>query len=94
MHKPAALGFLVIAMLVAFFSSCASNHRSSVRQSISQSMQQLESGNFQKAIDSYDSASERYPQDKNLAASYAAAIEEIKRVGDSAMERGNFKRAE
>jgi len=94
MQKNAALGFLVMAMLVAIFSSCASNHRSSVRQSISQSMQQMESGNFQEAIDSYNSASESYPQDKNLAASYTAAIEEIKRVGDSAMERGNFKRAE
>ncbi len=57
-------------------------------------MQHLEAGDFQKAIDTYRSALGRNPGDKNLAASFAAAVEEIKRVGDSAMGRKDYSRAE
>ncbi len=57
-------------------------------------MQELEAGDFQKAIDTYRSASEKRPEDKNLIASFRAAVEEIKRVGDNAMAQKNYAQAE
>ncbi len=94
MPKAAKKRLFLAVLTLGLLASCAHNGRSPRQQPIPRAMQQLEAGDFQEAIDSYRSALERNPEDKNLAASFAAAVEEIKRVGDNALGRRNYSHAE
>ncbi len=92
LHTKAAILPLLAISLFSF--SCARSNQAAVQQTIAGSRVQLESGDFQEALDSYKAASQKYPRDESLAAGYAEAVEEIKGAADSALEKGNLGLAE
>ena len=92
LHTKSVIPPLLAIALISY--SCARSNQAAVQQTIAGSRVQVESGDFQEALDSYKAASQKYPRDESLAAGYAAAVEEIKRSADSALEKGNLGLAE
>ncbi len=92
LHPQAVILPLLAISLISF--SCARSNQAALQQTIAGSRVQVESGDFQEALDSYKAASQKYPRDESLAAGYAAAVEEIKRSADSALDKGNLGLAE
>jgi len=63
-------------------------------QIIDQSQQHLVGGDFQKAIDSYNSALEKYPDEKVLLDNYIMTVERVKQLADEALDAKVFILAE
>jgi len=58
-----------------------------------QAQMEIRAGEFQKAIDVHREIYQKYPQDPRIRSSYITAIESIKRLGDQAFERNDFRSA-
>jgi tetratricopeptide (TPR) repeat protein len=58
------------------------------------SQQELMAGDFQKALDTYQSAYQKCPKDPEMLESYIKTIEYIKAHGDEAFDRKNFVQAQ
>lgn len=56
--------------------------------------QELRSGDFQKALDTYQLAYKKYPKDSEMLKNYIETIESMKAQGDEAFGRGNFAQAQ
>ena len=59
-----------------------------------ESHQELMAGDFQKALDTYQSAYQKCPKDPEMLESYIKTIEYIKAHGDEAFDRENFDEAQ
>jgi tetratricopeptide (TPR) repeat protein len=62
----------------------------SVRSTLDEAHRSLITGDFQKALDAYQSAHEKDPKDREILSSYIQAIESIKTSGDEAFNRKDF----
>jgi len=78
------------ALLVA---ACSTAGTSLAKRVSMESRQSLAAGDFQKAIDAYQEAFKRNPRDKELTASYARTLEEVRRTADGALGRQDYERA-
>ena len=56
--------------------------------------QELRSGDFQKALDTYQLAYKKYPKDSEMLKNYIETIESMKAQGDEAFGRENFAQAQ
>lgn len=85
--------FLPVLLLFSF-SSCGWVTRTQVKSAIDEAHQELASGDFQKALDTYQLAYKKYPKDSEMLKNYVEAIESIKAQGDEAFGRENFVQAQ
>jgi len=88
-----ALIFLSVLLLFSF-SSCGYVKRTQVKSAIDEAHQELRSGDFQKALDTYQLAYQKCPKDPEMLESYIKTIEYIKAHGDEAFDRENFVQAQ
>jgi tetratricopeptide (TPR) repeat protein len=85
--------FLPVLLLFSF-SSCGWVKRIQVKSAIDEAHQELRSGDFQKALDTYRLAYKKYPKDSEMLKNYIETIESMKAQGDEAFGRGNFAQAQ
>ena len=87
--------FILLSVLVLFsFSGCGSVKRTQVKSTIDEAHQELSSGDFQKALDTYQSVYKKYPQDPEMLQKYIETIESMKARGDKAFDTENFFQAQ
>ena len=85
--------FLPVLLLFSL-SSCGWVKRTQVKSAVDEAHQQLRSGDFQKALDTYQLAYKKYPKDSEMLKNYIGAIESMKAQGDEAFGRENFAQAQ
>jgi tetratricopeptide (TPR) repeat protein len=68
--------------------------RTQVKSAIDEAHQELRSGDFQKALDTYQLAYKKYPKDSEILKNYIGTIESMKAQGDEAFGRENFAQAQ
>ena len=85
--------FLPVLLLFSF-SSCGWVKRTQVKSSVDEAHQELRSGDFQKALDTYQLAYKKYPKDSEMLKNYIETIESMKAQGDEAFDRENFVQAQ
>ncbi|MGA2466950.1 MAG: tetratricopeptide repeat protein [Thermodesulfobacteriota bacterium] len=68
--------------------------RTQVKSAVDEAHQELRSGDFQKALDTYQLAYKKYPKDSEMLKNYIGAIESMKTQGDEAFGRENFAQAQ
>ena len=81
--------FLPVLLLFSI-SSCGWVKRIQVKSAIDEAHQELRSGDFQKALDTYQLAYKKYPKDSEMLKNYIETIESMKAQGDEAFDRENF----
>src|SRR4030042_903964 len=77
-------------LLFLLLSSCGTVRREVVDFAIQQAQLGFTGGDFQRALDLYKGAYQRYPKDSVLRVSYIKTIEEIKNQGEKADARDDF----
>jgi len=85
--------FLSVLLLFSF-SSCGWVKRTQVKSAIDEAHQNLRSGDFQKALDTYQLAYKKYPKDSEVLKNYIETIESMKAQGDNAFDTENFVQAQ
>ena len=85
--------FLPVLLLFSL-SSCGWVKRTQVKSAVDEAHQELRSGDFQKALDTYQLAYKKYPKDSEMLKNYIGAIESMKAQGDEAFGRENFAQAQ
>ena len=65
-----------------------------MKSAIDEAHQELRSGDFQKALDTYQLAYKKYPKDSEMLKNYIRTIESMKAQGDEAFDRENFVQAQ
>ena len=85
--------FLLVLLLFSL-SSCGWVRRTQVKSAIDEAHQKLTSGDFQKALDTYQLAYKKYPKDPEMRKKYIETIESMKVQGDEAFDRENFGEAQ
>jgi tetratricopeptide (TPR) repeat protein len=68
--------------------------RTQVKSATDEAHQKLRSGDFQKALDTYQWAHKKYPKDSEMLKNYIETIESMKGQGDEAFDRENFVQAQ
>ncbi len=68
----------------AFFLTCAAQKKPKLDPLLAQSRIYFETGEFEKAIDSYNAALREYPHERAVSREYAKTLEAIKRRADQA----------
>jgi tetratricopeptide (TPR) repeat protein len=87
--------FISFSILLLFtLSSCGYVKRTQVKSAIDEAHQELKSGDFQKALDTYQLAHKKYPKDSEMLKNYIETIESIKAQGDEAFDREHFIQAQ
>ena len=87
--------FILLSVLVLFsFSGCGSVKRTQVKSTIDEAHQELSSGDFQKALDTYQLAYKKYPKDPEILKNYIGTVESMKSQGDKAFDTENFAQAQ
>ena len=81
--------FLPVLLLFSL-SSCGWVKKIQVKSTIDEAHQELRSGDFQKALDTYQLAYKKYPKDSEMLKNYIETIESMKTQGDKAFDRENF----
>jgi tetratricopeptide (TPR) repeat protein len=85
--------FLPVLLLFSF-SSCGWVKRTQVKNAIDEAHQELRSGDFQKALDTYRLAYRKYPKDSEMLKNYIEAIESLKAKADEAFDKQDFVQAQ
>ena len=85
--------FLPVLLLFSF-SSCGWVKRTQVKNAIDEAHRELRSGEFQKALDTYQLAYRKYPKDPEMLKRYTETIESVKAQGDEAFDKEDFARAQ
>jgi tetratricopeptide (TPR) repeat protein len=75
-------------------SSCAMSKKEQIQKQTEDGTKQaqldLDTGEFQKAIDIYKGIYQKYPQDPSVRNDYIKTVESIKTRGDIAFQKGNY----
>lgn len=79
--------------LALMFSSCASTKGGPLQQTLDQQEQYLSSGEYQMAIDGYNSAIQNYPAEQSVLENYARTLERIKKSADQAYKEKKYDSA-
>jgi len=96
-----SIAFLCIVLFL-FFSSCAYLKKEPIRveskrterdQTINVAQKYLDEGDFQKALETYNVAYNKYPHDYELRSNYIRIIHYIKKNADIAFNREDFAQA-
>ncbi len=85
--------FLSILLLLSL-ASCGYVKRTHVKSAIDEAHKNLEAGDFQKALDTYQSAYRKYPKDSEVLKNYIETIESVKTRGDKTFDTNNFIQAQ
>jgi tetratricopeptide (TPR) repeat protein len=88
------VSIFILVFLLFSFSSCGYVKRTHVKRAIDEAHQKLRSGDFQKALDTYQRAYKKYPKDSEILKNYIEAIESMKGQGDEAFDRENLVQAQ
>lgn len=84
---------LLPVLLLFSFSSCGYVKRTQVKSAIDDAHKKLSSGDFQKALDTYQLVYKKYPKDPEMLKEYIETIESMKDRGDKAFDTENFVQA-
>jgi len=71
-------------------SSCGSVKKTQLKSAIDEAHQELSSGDFQKALDTYQLTYKKYPEDPEILKNYIGTIESMKAQGDKAFDTENI----
>jgi len=85
-------GILILlpVLLLLSLPSCGWVKRTQVKSVIDEAHQSLEAGDFQKALDTCQSAYKKYPKDSGTLKNYIETIESVKARGDKAFDTNDF----
>lgn len=81
---------MLCIILFLFITSCTHQEKVEVDQIQAQSRQHINTGDFQKAMDTYRINHSKYPEDQALTRSYIRTVEDIKNTADKAFNSENF----
>jgi len=81
-------------LLLFSLSSCGWVKRTQVKNAIDEAHQNLRSGDFQEALDTYQLAYKKYPKDSEVLKNYIETIESMKAQGDNAFDTEKFVQAQ
>jgi outer membrane protein assembly factor BamD (BamD/ComL family) len=84
----------LLVLLLLSLTSCEGVKRTFVKSTVDKAYQNLRSGDFQKALDTYQLAHKKYPQQPEILKSYIETIESMKVQGDKAFDAENFAQAQ
>ncbi len=90
-HK--ILIFLSVVLLLSL-ASCGYVKRTHVKSAVDEAHKNFEAGDFQKALDTYQSAYKKYPKNSEVLKNYVETIESVKTQGDKAFDTNNFIQAQ
>ena len=85
--------FLPLLLLFSL-SSCGGVKRAQVKSVVDEAHQKLRSGDFQKALNTYQLAYKKYPEESEILKNYIETIESMKVQGDKAFDTENFAQAQ
>ncbi len=85
---------LILALLLLSLPSCGYVKRTQVKSVIDEARRSVEAGDFQKALDTYQSAYRKYPKDSETLKNYVETIESVKIQGDKAFDANHFAQAQ
>ncbi len=85
--------FLPLLLLFSL-SSCGGVKRAQVKSVVDEAHQKLRSGDFQKALDTYQLAYKKCPEESEILKNYIETIESMKVQGDKAFDTENFAQAQ
>ncbi|MGZ3537566.1 MAG: tetratricopeptide repeat protein [Thermodesulfobacteriota bacterium] len=85
---------LLQVVLLLSLPSCGGLKRTQVKNAIEEAHRSLKAGDFQKALDTYQSMYKKYPKDPETRKNYIEAIESVKAHGDKAFDTDNFVQAQ
>ena len=85
--------FLPVLFLFSL-SSCGWVKRTQVKNAIDEAHHEIRSGQFQKALDTYQLAYRKYPKDPEILRNYTGTIESMKARGDEAFDKEDFDQAQ
>jgi outer membrane protein assembly factor BamD (BamD/ComL family) len=81
-------------LLIFSLSSCLLSKKEQIQKQTEdvskQAQQELDAGEFQKAIDIYKGIYQKYPKDTTVQNEYMKTLEAIKARGDIAFQKGNY----
>ena len=84
---------LLPVLLLLALPSCEWLKRTQVKGAIDEAHQNLEAGDFQKALDACQSVYKKYPKDSETLKNYIETIESVKAQADKAFDTNNFVQA-
>ncbi len=90
----AKLMILLQVFFLLSLPSCGGLKRTKVKSAIEEVNQSLQSGDFQKALDTCQSTYQKYPKDSETRQKYIETIESVKAHGDKAFDADNFVQAQ
>lgn len=82
--------FFLILIFSALIPACVSKQKETVQPILNQSVEYFAAGDLQMAIDSYDRAIKKYPDDPKIQKSYLESLEAIRQQGDKAFQAKDF----
>jgi tetratricopeptide (TPR) repeat protein len=89
-----SLSFSLVLILMSFSSSCVINKKNAVQRAFAESQQHMGAGNYQEAINSYDVAYTRYPNETHVRENYIRTVEKMKRSADTAYDTKKYDLSE
>ncbi len=88
-------GLIFLSVLLLFaFSSCGWVKKTQVKNTVDEAHREFESGDSQKALDTYQLAYKKYPKECEILKSYIETIESVKTQGDEAFDKEDFVQAQ
>ncbi len=93
-HFQSKLSLVLFLFLLISISSCVSQKKGAVEQSLRAPRQQFSEGDLQKAIDGYTATIQKYPDESLVLNEFIQMLEEIKTSADIAYEAKNYVLAE
>lgn len=91
-HGKVLIFLSIFALLLV--SSCRWEKGIQLKSTLSEARKDLMSGDFQKALDAYQSAYQKNKQDGEMLRSYIEAVQYIKLFGDRAFDKKDFAQAQ
>jgi tetratricopeptide (TPR) repeat protein len=88
--RSSASWLLLLLAHSAFFLTCATRKKPDLDPLLAQSRKYFETGEFEKAMESYSAALREYPQEKALSREYAKTLEAMKRQADQAAAGADY----
>ncbi|MGB3860663.1 MAG: hypothetical protein WA915_01160 [Candidatus Aminicenantaceae bacterium] len=89
-----SLCFSLVLILMSLSSSCVINKKNAVQRAFAESQQHMGAGNYQEAINSYDAAYTRYPNEAHARENFIRTVEEMKRYADTAYDAKKYDLSE
>jgi len=84
----------LVLILMSLSCSCVINKKNAIQRAFTKSQQHMGAGNYREAINSYDAAYTRYPNETHARENYIRTVEDIKTSADTAYDAKKYDLSE